>query len=165
MTGRLTRYTMEFTMLSNDNQNRIMRLREAAWDGLKICTERGRLLTESFKQTEAYPPLFRKVAALEHMLDNKRIKIWDDELIVGSISARRLGLVMMPEVNASWFSECLKAMTEIPDADEDTRQDRDAMTEMTEYWSGKCLYSRWLSEVPEEAKDIVGVLIDGMSYA
>jgi pyruvate-formate lyase len=40
-----------------------------------ICTEKGRLLTESYKSTEREPELLRNAKALAHVLDNVTIFI------------------------------------------------------------------------------------------
>lgn len=49
----------------------------------KVPWERGRLVTESYMQTEALPMVLRRAKALAHVLANEEVKIYDGELIVG----------------------------------------------------------------------------------
>ena len=51
--------------------------------GTKICLERARLVTESYRATEGEPTVTRKAKALAHLLDNMTIYILDGEFIVG----------------------------------------------------------------------------------
>ena len=155
---------MEFNALSKENQDRIMRLRTAVRSGTETCTERGKFLTESYKQTEAAPYSHRKAAALVHIMKNRTVKIWDDEIIVGAMTSKRLGQVLMPDVNASWMAGMVEELDKTTgDASQEVQ--KEDLRFIADYWSGKCLYSRWWAELPEKAKEINEVLIGGMSYA
>ena len=61
-------------------------------DKYPLCTEKIRLLTESYKKTEGEPLIVRKSKALAHYLDNKTIYIDDDELIVGNVAYKPMGI-------------------------------------------------------------------------
>ena len=58
----------------------------------RFCTEKIRLLTESYKQTEGELLIIRKAKALAYYLDNKAIYIDDDELIVGNVASKPMGI-------------------------------------------------------------------------
>jgi pyruvate-formate lyase len=53
---------------------RVERLRTKIFvDKYPLCTEKIRLLTESYQKTEGEPLIIRKAKALAHYLDNKTI--------------------------------------------------------------------------------------------
>ncbi len=64
----------------------------------EICIERARLFTESYKKTKGESPIIRFAKAMEHLLTNMTIKIWDDEYIVGNRCAKFIGTPLYPEV-------------------------------------------------------------------
>ena len=154
---------MEYSKLSKENQERLARLKEGARTGLAIDVQRGKYLTESYKETEMYPASYRKAAALCNILAKKPITIWDDELIVGAIAKQRTGAVLMPDINASWLANAANTV-------EDNGnvlihpEDMDDLREISDYWSGKCLFSRYLAATPQEALDVNGIVIGGMAY-
>jgi formate C-acetyltransferase len=155
---------MEIGAFSDKNRNRLLRLREAARAGAEICTERGYLLTKSFMQTEAHRSTYRKAAALAYILENKSIRICDDELIVGALTKKPVGFVLMPEVNSSWMNEYVATYEKSGESglsDDEIQEFR----EMAEYWEGRCLYSRWQAGLPDEAKKIAEIAVGGMAYA
>ena len=61
-------------------------------DEFPICTEKVRLVTESMRQTEGEPLIVRRAKATAHFLDNRTIFIEDDELIVGNIAQKPMGM-------------------------------------------------------------------------
>ena len=52
-----------------DLHDRVRELRQSVLRLPSICTERGRLLTESYKETKGQPPLIRQAKALAKVLD------------------------------------------------------------------------------------------------
>jgi pyruvate formate-lyase/glycerol dehydratase family glycyl radical enzyme len=57
-----------------------------------ICTEKGRLLTESYMDTERQPEVVRNAKAFANVLDNVHIFIEDGELIVGNAVSKPGGI-------------------------------------------------------------------------
>jgi pyruvate formate-lyase/glycerol dehydratase family glycyl radical enzyme len=57
-----------------------------------ICTEKAQLIVESLRKTEGEPQIVRRAKATAHYLDNKTIFIEDDELIVGNVASRPMGM-------------------------------------------------------------------------
>ena len=62
-----------------------------------ICVERSVLVTESYKATEAEPPVLRQAMAFEKVLDEMPIWIRDDELIVSNLASKPGGSFLFPE--------------------------------------------------------------------
>ena len=57
-----------------------------------ICVEKARLVVESLSKTEGEPQILRRAKATAHYLDNRTIFIEEDELIVGNIAAKPMGM-------------------------------------------------------------------------
>ena len=74
-----------------------------------ICVERIRLVTEAFKDADGMPQIIKSARAVENYLDHKTIFIEDDELIVGNLAAKPMGM----EASApTWPEDELKEMVE-----------------------------------------------------
>ncbi|MCL2255019.1 MAG: glycyl radical protein, partial [Lachnospiraceae bacterium] len=63
----------------------------------EIESARARLLTESYRQTEAEPLIIRRAKAFLHIMKNLPIIIRNDELIVGSTTIAPRGCQTYPE--------------------------------------------------------------------
>ena len=65
----------------------------------EVCTQRARYLTEFMKGTDVWfmPPVYRRARAVAHILKNLDVKIYPDELLVGSITSKRIGALIYPE--------------------------------------------------------------------
>ncbi len=64
----------------------------------EICIERAELFTESYKKTKGENLILRFAKAMEYLLQNMTILIWDDEIIVGNRSKKYSGTPLFPEV-------------------------------------------------------------------
>ncbi len=74
---------------------------------IHLCPERAYLITEFFREhddpTEPLP--VRKARALEYMLANKEVAIFDGERIVGNAGTRRKVCLMQPELASAFMSQ------------------------------------------------------------
>jgi formate C-acetyltransferase len=64
----------------------------------EICIERAKLITDSYKTTKGEHPTIRFAKAMEYLLSNMTIKIWEDEFIVGNRCTKHVGTPLYPEV-------------------------------------------------------------------
>lgn len=69
----------------------------------QIESARARLLTESYRATEALPTVIRRAKAFAHILENIPIIIRDEELIVGSTTIAPRGCQTYPEFSFAWL--------------------------------------------------------------
>lgn len=78
-------------------------LAEPVW----LCPERAFLITEYFKKFDdpAEPMMIRKARALRHLLTNKSVKIWADELIAGNMGTKRRSAIIQPELAGVFMCE------------------------------------------------------------
>ncbi len=72
-----------------------------------LCPERALLITEYFKKYDdpTEPMVVRKAMALRHVLKNKSVRIYPDELIVGNVGGQRKSAIIQPELAGVFMSE------------------------------------------------------------
>ena len=81
---------------------RVWRLRKTVQSSNpSICTERALLVTEYFKTLTNHeePMIVQKANALRHILRTRQAKIYEDELLVGCFSSKRVGGSIFPELH------------------------------------------------------------------
>lgn len=74
---------------------------------VQLCPERALLITEFFRRHDDKkdPMIIRKAKALRFLLQNKSVKIFSDELIVGNVGSHRKSVIMQPELSGVVMSE------------------------------------------------------------
>lgn len=74
---------------------------------MHLCPERAYLVTEYFKKFDdkAEPMVIRKAKAMRHLLRNKSIRIFPDELIVGNVGSQRKSALIQPELAGVFMGE------------------------------------------------------------
>lgn len=99
-----------------------------------ICVEKAQLVTEVLKQTEGEPQILRRAKATAHYLDKRTIFIEDDELIVGNIAAKPMGMEA-GTMGPTWPKEDIRQLRDsglsLSDTDEAVLRSLDA------YWKDK----------------------------
>jgi formate C-acetyltransferase len=103
-----------------------------------LCADRSVLVTDSYKKTEAMPPVLRQATAFDKVLSELPLWIQDGELIVGNIASRPRGAFLFPEYDDTWLEPELDTIsTRKGDpwvlSDEDKIRLKDCMG----YWPGK----------------------------
>jgi hypothetical protein len=104
----------------------------------EIDSERAELVTESYKQTEGKPIIFRKAKALENILAKMAIKIGADELIVGNHTPKPRSSPIFPEFSYAWieaeFDRLAKRKGDVFLISEETKK---KLSSVFKYWEGK----------------------------
>jgi pyruvate formate-lyase/glycerol dehydratase family glycyl radical enzyme len=103
-------------------------------DEFVICVEKARLVMEALSQAEGLPQIVRRAKATAHYLDNKTIFIEDDELIVGNIASKPMGLEA-GSLGPTWPKEDLVDLREAGLVLTD--EDEAVLRSMDSYWKGK----------------------------
>lgn len=114
---------------------RVQRLRESLRvDTFPICIEKTRLVMESYLKTEGMPQIVRRAMATAHYLDNKTIFIEDDELIIGNVASKPMGLEA-GSLGPTWPREDVEELKKqgLVLVEEDEK----ILREMDTYWRGK----------------------------
>lgn len=103
-----------------------------------ISSERAKLVTQSYQETEGQPMVLRRAKALEKVLKQMEIHIAEGELIVGNHSTAPRSAPIFPEMGTEKVEENLDAMEERPQdrmvVPEDVKRDLRALFP---YWHGK----------------------------
>ena len=87
-------------------------LREAILDTEPaLCSERARLMTESYRESEGEPTILRKARAFARILEGMSIYIHPGELVVGNQASRPRAAPIFPEYSVDWL---LQEMDDFP---------------------------------------------------
>jgi len=93
---------MAITQNKTEATARLSRLKEKVLNyPPSICPERALLVTEYFKKKENRnkPMAIQKAEALSYILDRKTVRIYEDELIVGTTTSKRVAGPIYPELH------------------------------------------------------------------
>ncbi len=118
---------------------RITALREQILDTTPcIETDRARLITESYRETEALPMVIRRAKALEKILAELPVTIRDGELIVGSLTVAPHSAQIYPEYSNIWIKDEFERLN-LRKGDRFTisEQAKQELTALFPYWQGK----------------------------
>jgi formate C-acetyltransferase len=114
--------------------------------GIKICMERPRLVTESYKETEGEPYVLRRAKALANFLDNMTIYIQPWERIVGNFASTPDSIQHYPELFWRWLEKAIDAEFEMMVTDEE----REELHQIHKYWRNTAVHGKEKSLLPEE---------------
>ncbi len=123
--------------------DRVRKLKERCEDAaIHICSERARLATESWKQTEGELPDMRAAKLFRHIMERNPIAIHDDELIVGSQSQYVKGASICIEHGSSrmiarYLNKDIASTAGARVKVEITEQDRKNLIEDDSWWTGR----------------------------
>ena len=123
--------------------------------GTRLCLERGRLFTESYKETEGEPESIRKAKALYKTLENMTIYIQDNELLVCNYASDPSALAVYPELNVSLLEDGVTGKGYISFEHMVTQDEKEELLDICKYWRGKSLDDRVRSILPDEVKDYI----------
>ena len=115
---------------------RVQRLREALRvRQFSICVEKAQIITKSFAENDGWPQIIRRARATADYLDAKTIFIEPDELIIGNIASRPMGMEL-GSTGPGWPDDDLDDLLaggQITISDEE----RKVLRSLDEYWLGK----------------------------
>ncbi|WML55287.1 glycyl radical protein [Neobacillus sp. PS3-12] len=133
----------------------------------EIEAQRAILITESYKETEAFPTVIRRARALENILGKMNIVIRDQELIVGNLTTKPRACQVFPEFSNKWlldeFETLAKRTGDVFLISENTKTQ---LREAFQYWGGKTtneLATEYMFPETREAMD-AGVFTVGNYY-
>ncbi|MFX1606385.1 MAG: glycyl radical protein, partial [Promethearchaeota archaeon] len=117
-----------------------------------LSIERTKLHTDSMKSTEGEPQIIRQAKALANILKGIPVKIYPDELVVGSVSDKIRGAMVYPEAHDS---RIVPELEELKARDcrviEVTQEDiRAVQEEIVSYWADVSLIAQADKKTPEK---------------
>jgi len=139
------------------DSERLKTLKETIFCDPELCVERARLVTESYKESEALPVIIRRAKAFQKVLSEMTIFIRPEELIVGNISERPRGVPIYPEYGVSFIKEEIDKFNKRPFDKIITKKNvKEELREICKYWKGKTREDRVVNlaslVLPEEVK-------------
>ncbi|MBE3115469.1 MAG: formate C-acetyltransferase/glycerol dehydratase family glycyl radical enzyme [Actinobacteria bacterium] len=125
-----------------------------------ICIERGKLVTEAYKENEAEPIMIKRAKALEKILENMSIYIMPGALLVGNQASRPCWAPIFPEFAVSWLEKEIfgKEPYYPPERPADQfkipepEQTLPELKKIFTWWKGKTHMDRVYSHLPQEVK-------------
>ena len=136
-----------------EKSERIQKLIDALYEKMpEIESARGKLVTESYKDSENLPIIKRRSAAFAHILRNIPIVIRDNELIVGSATVAPRGCQVFPEYSYEWLeAEFDTVETRAADPFYISAQTKADLRAVYPYWKGKTCSDLARSNMSDEA--------------
>ena len=105
-----------------------------------ICADRSVLVTQSYMENEALPPVLRQAIAFDKVLSEVPLWIQDGELIVGNIASRPRGVFLFPEYDDTWLTPELDTIsTRKGDPWLLSDEDKSRLHSSMDYWPGRNL--------------------------
>jgi pyruvate formate-lyase/glycerol dehydratase family glycyl radical enzyme len=121
----------------------------------RVCLSRARLITESYRQTEAEPLVIRQARALSHVLSHMKIGIDAHNLIVGDMSELTgvMAEVIQPD-DLDWLVYEADSLAH-RDVDRAVISEADVKTarEIVPFWKGKTVGEKAFCFMPEELRE------------
>lgn len=116
--------------------------------GVKLCLDRVRLVTESYKETEGEPIILRRAKAMAKLLDKMTIWIGKHEKIVGNYASDPDSLISYPEQFWRWLDKAIDKEYSCL-LDEKSRQE---LHELHKYWQVQSYQGTERDLLPEDIK-------------
>ncbi|WP_130863052.1 glycyl radical protein [Bacilliculturomica massiliensis] len=121
-----------------------------------ICIERARIFTESHKKTEGQAVAVRRAQAFHDFCSQFDIRIFPEELIVGTAGKFRRTAILTPEYSWQWVDREMDTFDKRPQdpyqmTEEQRRQVRE---EIFPYWKGQSLEEHFLTQLPPQTARI-----------
>ena len=118
-----------------------------------LCAERSVLVTESYKTTEAMPPVLRQAIAFDKVLSEMPVWIQDGELIVANIASRPRGAFLFSEYDDTWLEPEIDTIsTRAGDPWLLREEDKAKLKECIGYWKGRNLAAVVDALTPDEVR-------------
>ena len=146
------------------HEERLQRMKqEAVMHPHEVCLERAKLITESYKKTKGEQPYLRFAKAMDHLLCNMTLKVWDDEFIVGNRCTKYSGTPLFPETRVdSLKQDCesynRRQFQKLSISEEDIQT---LKVEIIPYWNNheKTVQARFEELLPRDVKKIMDALV------
>ncbi|MDY6974455.1 MAG: pyruvate formate lyase family protein, partial [Thermodesulfobacteriota bacterium] len=119
---------------------RITNIKRAVRVPVHADWERAHLMTEYWRHSDGEPVTIKKARALDKIMSEMTIDIFEGELIVGSLTKYRVGNIFLPEFNVDFIKDEWDSFSSreservIP-----PEEDKETVFKDIEFWEGKTL--------------------------
>jgi len=135
---------------------RVNRFRKFALETeFTVDHERACLVTEAYKKYKDQPQILKCANALAHVLQNVKIRIHPDELIVGEMAAPMKSAAIFPEHSYAWIMDEMKnhpLQKRLHDKYYTTKESEKKLLEIESYWKGNTVENMITSILSEDEK-------------
>lgn len=123
----------------------------------EICIERARLVTDSYRETEAEPMVVRRAKAIAKVLGEMTIFIQRDQLIAGTQASKLRAAPLFPETEALYLKKEIDMFSKREQDRLIVRPEvkRELEEEILPYWKHKNIREIALAAMPEHTRRIV----------
>ncbi|MDY7032587.1 MAG: pyruvate formate lyase family protein [Thermodesulfobacteriota bacterium] len=115
---------------------------------VKLCLDRARLLTDSYKKTEGEPMVLRRAKGLARILEGMNLFIQPNELIVGNFAGRPECVTHYPDLQWRWVEKAVHNGYRDILSDEE----REELSQIHEYWKTRAVHGKERDLLPEDIK-------------
>jgi len=114
----------------------------------ELESERARIITKSYRETEGESFIIRRAKALKALLEEMTILITDDELIVGNRSIKPRAVPVFTEMSIDWIEKELDSFETRPvDPFVTPESVKKELREIFPYWRGKTIYDHVVEQM------------------
>ena len=113
--------------------------------GIRLCIERARLITQSYKETEGEPMVLRRAKALAYFLEHMTLWIGKNERIVGNFSSTPDSIITYPELFWRWLDKSIEKEYKTLLTD----QEREELHQIHKYWKNLAVHGKERELLPE----------------
>ncbi len=158
LTPQEMRFVMDSARENASGRQRVYEVFDTFKDTVPhACVERARLMTESFRQTEGRPLIWRWAKALMHIAENIPVYIGNQELVVGRANGEpgRYGLIY-PELEGGFLDKVIDLVREGNAPYTFTEDDeRIIREEILPYWKGRSFHEELYLALPEDTRRLL----------
>jgi formate C-acetyltransferase len=115
---------------------------------VKLCLDRARLLTDSYKKTEGEPMVTRRAKGLARILEEMTIFIQPGELIVGNFASRPECVTHYPDLQWRWLEKAVNNGYKDILSEEEKRE----LSKIHEYWKTRAVHGMEREILPEDMR-------------
>jgi len=115
---------------------------------VKLCLERTRLLTDTYKQTEGEPIVIRRAKGLARILEGMTVYIQPQELIVGNFASRPECVTHYPDLQWRWLDKAINNGYRDILSDEE----KDELKKIHKYWKTRAVHGMERDLLPEDVR-------------
>ena len=122
-----------------------------------ICVERGKLITDYYREHPDETPIIRRAKAIDHVLQNMSIYIMPGSLFAGNQASHPRWAPLFPEYEVEWVEkEMIHGDPYFPDqrpADKYIlrEEDKPVIQEICDWWKGQTITDILRARLPKEA--------------
>ncbi len=128
---------------------------------MEISIERARIATEANEKNAASPLAVRRALAFQAVLERTPIRIYENELLVGTITEKRRGAFLFPETKNAWMAKQLNGFEKrVGQPFKIKPEERSILLDqILPFWEGKSAHDRYESYVDEETRRLQNMAV------